>query len=64
MQQSAMDRGVLLRAAPDSVYVCPPLIISRAEIDELIAALSAALEDGYVEAVRRGLLGGAVKAAV
>ena len=64
IQQSAMDRGVLLRAAPDAVYVCPPLIISRAEIDELIEALSAALDDGYAEAARRGLVGGAVKAAV
>ena len=64
IQQSAMDRGVLIRAAPDSVYVCPPLIISRAEIEELIEALSAALDDGYAEAARRGLVGGAVKAAV
>jgi 4-aminobutyrate--pyruvate transaminase len=64
IQQSAMDRGVLLRAAPDAVYVCPPLIVSRAEIDELIEALSAALDDGYAEAVHRGLVGGVVKAAV
>ena len=58
-----MDRGVLLRAAPDAVYVCPPLIITRAEIDELMAALSAALDDGYAEAARRGLVGGEVKGA-
>jgi 4-aminobutyrate--pyruvate transaminase len=64
IQQSAMDRGVLLRAAPDAVYVCPPLIITRAEIDELIQALSAALDDGYAEAARRGLVASAVKAAV
>jgi 4-aminobutyrate---pyruvate transaminase len=43
--------------------VCPPLIITRAEIDELIQALAAALNDGYAEAVRRGLVGGAVKQA-
>jgi 4-aminobutyrate--pyruvate transaminase len=59
-----MDRGVLLRAAPDAVYVCPPLIITRAEIDELMDALSAALDDGYAEAVRRGLVGGEVEQAV
>ncbi|WP_024514240.1 aspartate aminotransferase family protein [Bradyrhizobium sp. Tv2a-2] len=63
IQQSAMDRGVLLRAAPDAVYVCPPLIITKAEIDELMDALSAALDDGYAEAMRRGLVGGAVKQA-
>jgi 4-aminobutyrate--pyruvate transaminase len=59
-----MARGVLLRAAPDAVYVCPPLIITRAEIDELMDALSAALDDGYAEAVRRGLVGGEVEQAV
>ena len=64
IQQSAMDRGVLLRAAPDAVYVCPPLIITGAEIDELMDALKAALDDGYAEAARRGLVGGGVKAAV
>jgi 4-aminobutyrate--pyruvate transaminase len=64
IQQSAMDRGVLLRAAPDAVYVCPPLIITRAEIDEMMDAVAGALDDGYAEAVRRGVMGGAVKQAV
>jgi 4-aminobutyrate---pyruvate transaminase len=64
IQQSAMDRGVLLRAAPDAVYVCPPLIITKAEIDELMDALKAALDDGYAEAVRRGLVGGEGKRAL
>ena len=63
MQQRAMDRGLLIRAAPDAVYVCPPLIITKVEIDELMQALAAALDDGYAEAARRGLVGGAVKQA-
>src|SRR5690348_11035649 len=61
IQQRAMDRGVLLRAAPDAIYVCPPLIITNAEIDELMAALTGALDDGYAEAARRGLTGGGAK---
>ena len=52
IQQSAMDRGVLLRATPDAVYVCPPLIITGGEIDELMAALKRALDDGYADAER------------
>jgi 4-aminobutyrate---pyruvate transaminase len=64
IQQSAMDRGLLIRAAPDAVYVCPPLIITRAEIDELVDALKAALDNGYAEAERRGVAGGEVKQAV
>lgn len=63
IQQRAMDRGLLIRAAPDAVFVCPPLIIPKAEIDELAGALSAALEDGYAEAVRRGVVGGVAKQA-
>jgi hypothetical protein len=43
--------------------VCPPLIITRAEIDELMDALSAALDHGYAEATRRGLAEGAVRQA-
>jgi 4-aminobutyrate--pyruvate transaminase len=54
-----MDRGILLRAGPDAVYVCPPLVITKAEIDELMAAL----DDGYAEAVRKGLVGSEVKKA-
>jgi 4-aminobutyrate--pyruvate transaminase len=63
IQQSAMDRGVLLRATPDAVYVCPPLTISKGEIDELMGALKGALDDGYAEAVRKGLVGAEVKGA-
>jgi 4-aminobutyrate---pyruvate transaminase len=63
IQQRTMDRGVLVRAAPDAIYVCPPLIITKAEIDELVAALSAALDDGYREAERRRLLGAPLKQA-
>src|SRR6201999_2627833 len=54
IQQSSMDRGVLLRPPPAAFYVCPPLIITRGEIDELMATLKGALDDGYAEAVRRG----------
>jgi 4-aminobutyrate--pyruvate transaminase len=63
IQQSAMDRGVLLRATPDAVYVCPPLTISKAEIDELMGALKGALDDGYAEAMKWGLVGSEVKKA-
>jgi hypothetical protein len=52
---------VLLRATPDAGRVCPPPVISKAEIDELIAALTGAPDDGYAEAARRGLVGGEVK---
>ena len=54
---------MLPRATADPVYVCPPLIITRAECDELMDALKGALDDGYAEAVRKGLVGSEVKKA-
>ncbi len=41
------------------VHVCPLLVTTRGEIDELMAAL----DDGYAEAARNGLMGGEVKKA-
>jgi 4-aminobutyrate--pyruvate transaminase len=44
--QAAMERGLILRALMnDTVAICPPLIITEAQIDELFDALSAALDD-------------------
>ena len=43
--------------------MCPPPVITRAEIDELMAALKGALDDGYAEAMRKGLVGSEVKKA-
>ena len=55
-----MDCGVLLRATPDAVYVCPPLVITRAEIDELDGRARRWLCGGGAERVggRRGEEGG------
>ena len=58
IRQSAVDRGVLLRAIPDAIYMCPPLIVTKAEIDELLDTIRGALDDGYAEAVHPGLVGG------
>src|SRR5262249_23169965 len=63
IQHNAMGRGGLLRATRDAVYVCAPLTITKAEIDELMGALKSALDDGYAEAVKRGLVGSEVKKA-
>jgi 4-aminobutyrate--pyruvate transaminase len=43
--QFALDEGLIVRALPgDSVSVCPPLIITAEEIDELFSRLQRALE--------------------
>ena len=63
IQQGAMERGVIVRAAPDAVFVCPPLIITPAQIDEMMDAVAAALDEAFAVAERRGLLGRAQSAA-
>ena len=52
----AQDHGLIVRATPEAVYLCPPLIITAAQIDELMDGLTAALDHGLAEAQRRGLL--------
>ena len=52
-----MARGVIVRAGPDSVFFCPPLIITKAQIDEMMDAVAAALDEAYAVADQRGLLG-------
>ena len=39
-----MDNGVILRAVGDTIVCAPPLIISRAEIDELVQKARASLD--------------------
>jgi 4-aminobutyrate--pyruvate transaminase len=46
-------RGVLLRASPEAVYLCPPLVISKAELDLLFDALRGALDDAQAYAESR-----------
>ncbi len=61
IQERAMERGVIVRGVADAVYVCPPLIITEAQIDDLMDGLTGALDEGYAEAGRRGLLGDATR---
>ena len=44
--EAAAKRGVLLRPLPsDSIGICPPMIVTPAEIDEIFDALKGALDD-------------------
>lgn len=56
IQARAMERGIIVRVTPEAVYLCPPLIITSAEIDLLMDGLHAALDDGLAEARRRGIV--------
>jgi len=54
----AQDEGVILRAMGDSLALCPPLIITEAEIDELFDRLARALDRTHQELSRRGIVAG------
>ncbi|MCZ6764811.1 MAG: aspartate aminotransferase family protein, partial [Alphaproteobacteria bacterium] len=41
----AQERGLLVRALGDTIAFCPPLIIDRQEIGQLVDRFAAALDD-------------------
>ncbi|WP_419898682.1 aspartate aminotransferase family protein [Roseomonas sp. USHLN139] len=56
IQAAAMEKGLIVRASPDAVYFCPPLIITKAQVDELFSVVAEVLDIGLAEARRQGLL--------
>jgi adenosylmethionine---8-amino-7-oxononanoate aminotransferase len=41
--REAVRRGVLLRPIGDTMYLCPPLNVARADVDEMVAVLEASV---------------------
>lgn len=58
-QQAALEHGLIARAVAGSALAfCPPLIITRAQIDELVAKAAAALDQTLAHARSQGALAG------
>ena len=53
----AQEEGLIVRNMGDTIAVCPPLIISEAEVDELFAKLGRALDRAEDLVRREGLRG-------
>jgi 4-aminobutyrate--pyruvate transaminase len=51
----AQEEGLIVRALGDTIAICPPLIISEAEVDELFDRLSRALDRAEEHVSRAGL---------
>jgi 4-aminobutyrate---pyruvate transaminase len=49
------EHGLIVRALGDTIALCPPLIISEPEIDDMLKRFSRALEDTAAFARRQGL---------
>ena len=56
-QKRCEEGGLILRAlGGNALAICPPLIISREQIDELVGGLTIALDETLDYALREGLL--------
>jgi len=55
IQAAALEQGLIVRAIRDAVAVCPPLIITTAQVDELFDKFSRALDVSLQQARARGL---------
>ena len=52
----ALDHGLIVRAAGDTLAICPPLIIEDKQIDQLFDRLAATLNQTQAELRRRGAI--------
>ncbi len=56
IQNRAMEYGVIVRAVGNCIALCPPLIVERQHIDELVDGLSRAFDDALVYARERKMI--------
>jgi 4-aminobutyrate--pyruvate transaminase len=57
IQAAALENGLIVRSIRDAVAVCPPLIITIAQIDELFDKFERALDAGLAHARAGGWVG-------
>lgn len=55
IQNRVMEHGVIVRAIGSCIAICPPLIIEREHVDELVNALRRALDEARIYARENGL---------
>ena len=56
-QKACQDNGLILRAvAGNALALCPPLIITKAEVDDMLARMKTAVDTAYAELQDKGLI--------
>ncbi len=55
VQENALAHGLVLRAIREAVAVCPPLVITDAQVDELFDKYTLALDDTLAQLRERGV---------
>ena len=48
------DNGVIMRAVGERMIVAPPLVMTRAQIDEMVALIRLCLDKTYAEVKAKG----------
>jgi putrescine aminotransferase len=56
-RKHSFDSGLVMRAVGDRMIVAPPLVITRAQIDEMVALMRESLDRTYAEARASGWMG-------
>lgn len=51
------EHGIIMRAVGDRMIIAPPLVMTRADIDEMVSRIRAALDDTLAELRRRSMIG-------
>ena len=54
IRNACLERGVIVRASLDTIAVCPPLIVTPKQIDEIVSALDVAIGEVENELADRG----------
>jgi 4-aminobutyrate---pyruvate transaminase len=57
VQNAAMEQGLIVRTIREAVAVCPPLIITEPQIDELFDKFGRALDIALADVRKKGLVG-------
>ena len=57
IRNACLERGVIVRASLDTIVVCPPLIVTPKQIDEIVSALDVSIGEVENELADRGAAG-------
>ncbi|UWQ80412.1 aminotransferase class III-fold pyridoxal phosphate-dependent enzyme [Leisingera sp. S132] len=56
-QKACQENGLILRAvAGNALALCPPIIITKAEVDDMLARMKSAVDTAYAELSEQGLI--------
>lgn len=58
VERRCRAHGIMIRNMGDVISICPPFIMTTQQVDQLVDAIAAALDDAYSELKNRGQING------